>query len=127
MATNSQPRPLRPDAIEAWVAADRRLDLDAMERQLADDVLLVSPLTDAFVFRGPGDVMGVFAAAFDLLTDIEITAVTGEGRDWVVHGTNRLGRRNLEEIQWLTLDDAGRIAHVRLFIRPLPSALALLR
>lgn len=62
----------RPAAIEAWVADDRRLDLDQMRAQLADDVVLVSPLTDRFRFTGPDHVMAVVASAFALLEDIEI-------------------------------------------------------
>lgn len=126
VTTDPQQPPLRPASIEAWVEADRRLDLEVMGRQLADDVELVSPLTDAFVFRGRRDVIEVFAAAFDILTEIEIAGVTGAGDDWVIHGTNRLGRRNLEEIQWLRVGEDGLISHVRLFVRPLPSAAALL-
>lgn len=78
-----------PATIGAWAAADRRLDLAGMERQLAPDVVLVSPLTDRFRFEGREEVMAVFASAFALLDDIEIAAVTGAGEDWVLHGTNR--------------------------------------
>lgn len=115
-----------PPAIAAWVSADRRQDLAQMRAQLAADVVLVSPLTDAFDFRGPAEVMAVFESAFELLADIEIANVTGSGRHWVLHGTNTLQRRNFEEIQWLELDDAGLIAKITLFIRPVPAAVALL-
>lgn len=73
-----------PATIGAWAA-----DLAGMERQLAPDVVLVSPLTDRFRFEGREEVMAVFASAFALLDDIEIAAVTGAGEDWVLHGTNR--------------------------------------
>ncbi len=115
-----------PPAIAAWVAADRRLDLDMMTDQLAEDVELVSPLTDKFRFVGRTEVMAVFASAFDALRDIEIVGVTGAGDDWVIHGRNTLDGANLEEIQWLRLDAEGRIAHLTLFIRPAPAVLAML-
>lgn len=115
----------RPAAIESWVAADRRLDLDQMRAQLADDVVLVSPLTDRFRFTGPDHVMAVVASAFALLEDIEIAGVTGAGQDWVLHGTGTIDGANLEEIQWLHLDDAGLIDRITLFIRPAPAVLAL--
>ena len=115
-----------PPSIDAWVHADRRQDLDQMRAQLAADVVLISPLTDAFDFRGPDEVMAVFESAFELLRDIEIAGVTGTGRDWVLHGTNTLKGRNLEEIQWLSLDEAGKIARITLFIRPAPAAISLL-
>lgn len=114
-----------PEAIRRWVAADRRTDLAAMRNQLASDVSLVSPLTDAFRFRGPTEVTQVFAAAFDLLSDIEIYRVTGSGRDWVVYGKNRIAGANLEEIQWLHLNEADEIAEITLFIRPAAAVLTL--
>lgn len=117
--------PELPAVIAAWVDADRHLELDAMEAQLSPACVLRSPLTDAFVFVGRRDVAQVFGAAFDLLRDIEIVAVTGAGDDWVVHGTNTLGGRNLEEIQWLRLGDDGLIGEVTLFIRPAPAAIGL--
>lgn len=118
--------PNAPASIAAWVSADRHQDLAEMRAQLASDVVLISPLTDAFDFRGPDEVMAVFEAAFDLLRDIEITGLTGADRDWVLHGTNTLKGRNLEEIQWLKLNEAGQIAEITLFIRPAPAAISLL-
>lgn len=115
-----------PPAIGAWVSADRRQDLHQMRGQLAADVVLISPLTDGFTFNGAVEVMAVFEAAFELLRDIEITAVTGSGNDWVLHGTNTLDGRNLEEIQWLHLDADGLIVRITLFIRPAPAAISLL-
>ena len=117
--------PETPPVIAAWVEADRSQELARMEAQLSPACVLRSPLTDAFVFVGRHEVAQVFGAAFDLLRDIEIAAVTGAGDDWVVHGTNTLGGRNLEEIQWLRLGDDGLIAEVTLFIRPVPAAIGL--
>ena len=114
-----------PSLIDAWVTADRHQELDVMRAQLSDSVVLRSPLTGAFTFHGPEDVGHAFGAAFDLLHDIEIHRVTGFGSDWVVHGTNTLDGRNLEEIQWLYLDAEVLIDEVTLFIRPVPAALAL--
>lgn len=119
-------QPERPATIENWVSADRALDLDRMRAQLAPDVRLISPLTDAFDFRGPDEVMAVFESAFELLRDIEIANLTGADRDWVLHGTNTLAGRNFEEIQWLRLDDDGLISTITLFIRPVPAAVGLL-
>lgn len=115
-----------PSAIQSWVSADRRLDLTEMSAQLDPDVLLVSPLTDKFTFRGRDQVIGVFEAAFALLSDIEIHNLTGQDTDWVVYGTNTLRRHNLEEIQWLRVGESGLIDHITLFIRPMPAAVALL-
>lgn len=109
---------MMPPTIQAWVDADRRQELDVMQSLLAPDVELVSPLTDAFTFQGSREVMAVFASAFDLLKEIEIVRVTGADRDWVIHGRQRMRGANMEEIQWLRLNDAGEIDHITLFIRP---------
>lgn len=115
-----------PDTVAAWVAADRVQETARMRTQLAGGVELVSPLTDRFRFSGPGEVMAVLESAFELLENIEITALTGSGRDWVLHGTNTLDGANLEEIHWLHLDAQGRIDRITLFIRPAPAAISLL-
>lgn len=115
-----------PPTIRSWVSADRQLDLNAMREQLSDDVVLISPLTDGFTFEGPREVMAVSASAFGLLRDIEIAEVTGSGNAWVLHGTNTLNGENLEEIQWLDLDEAGLIRKITLFVRPVPAAVCLL-
>lgn len=116
----------RPPAIEAWEAADRRQDLSVMERQLAPDVRLISPLTDTFTFDGPTEVMAVFASAFELLRDLVVYKVTGADQDWVLYGKNTLQGRNLEEIQWLHLNTEGLIDEITLFIRPVTAAVTLL-
>lgn len=70
--------------------------------------------------------MAVLECAFELLEDIEITALTGGPHDWVLHGTNTLDGQNLEEIQWLHLGEDGLIDRITLFIRPAPAAISLL-
>ena len=126
IAADWQNRRNMPATIDAWVKADRHLDLDTMAEQLSPDCVLISPLTDGFRFHGGHDVSQVFGSAFDLLDDVVIHRVTGSGDDWVVYGTNSLGGRNLEEIQWLRLGDDGLIAEVTLFIRPVSAAVTLL-
>ncbi|HHW83323.1 MAG TPA: nuclear transport factor 2 family protein [Actinomycetales bacterium] len=115
-----------PECIRAWVEADRRMDLARMQDQLDPAVVLISPLTHGFDFRGREEVMAVFESAFELLTDVEIFRVTGAGSDWVLYGKNRLGGRNLEEIQWLRVGESGLIEEITLFIRPVPAAVSLL-
>lgn len=97
-----------------------------MRAQLSPTVELISPLTDRFRFVGPDAVMAVLVSAFELLEDIEITTLTGSGRDWVLHGTSTLDGQNLEEIQWLHLGEDGLIDRITLFIRPAPAAISLL-
>lgn len=116
----------RPTVIDTWETADRRQDLAVMRSLLAREVRLISPLTDAFAFEGPDEVMAVFESAFELLDDITIHKVTGADQDWALHGKATLGGHNLEEVRWLHLNDEGRIDEVTLFIRPLAAAAELL-
>ncbi len=124
--TDSTPPTDLPDPIAAWVAADRAMDVDGMRALMSPGVTLVSPLTDAFDFTGPVDVAGVFAAAFDVLDDVDVARVTGAGPDWAVHATNTVNGRPLEEIQWLHLGADGLIDRITLFMRPVASAAELL-
>ncbi|MDO5669199.1 MAG: nuclear transport factor 2 family protein [Corynebacterium sp.] len=117
---------MTPTTISRWIEADRTGDLAGMRACLAADARLISPLTDGFSFQGAEEVMAVFAAAFELLDDITIHRTTGADADWVIYGTNRLGAQNLEEIQWLRLNNEGLIAEITLFIRPMPAAVMLL-
>lgn len=117
---------MTPAAVTAWVEADRALDLAVMRDQLADDVRLISPLTDGFDFRGADEVMAVMAAAFELLENFDIRRVTGADRDFALHGTATLRGANLEELQWLHLSADGLIDEITLFVRPMPAAVALL-
>lgn len=115
-----------PASIVAWVEADRALDLDTMRAQLAPEVVLISPLTDAFDFRGPEEVMAVFASAFAMLQNIEVVRVTGTAVDWVLHGSQTLHGQSMEEVQWLHLNAEGAIDHITLFIRPVPAVVGTL-
>ncbi|MCC2594672.1 hypothetical protein LKO27_14805 [Tessaracoccus sp. OS52] len=115
-----------PAALAAFVAADRRQDTVTMRAQLSPSVRLVSPLTDGFTFDGPDDVIAVYESAFEVLRDMTLPDPVGGGRDWVLHGTNTLAGRNLEEVQLVRLDDDGLIEHITLLVRPVSAAVALL-
>ena len=125
-AAQQTPETGLPPTIEAWAQGYRHGDRALTVQQMADDVVLTSPLTEAFVFRGRHQVGEVCAAALDLIEEPEVAGVTGSGREWAVRTTARLGGRPLEEVQWLTLGDDGRVAEVRLLVRPVPAAVSLL-
>lgn len=116
----------RPPAIDAWAASITRHDAGLAALQLSDDVVLTSPLTDAFHFEGRDHVAKVFEAALELLDGSEVVAITGTDREWVVRTTATLDGRPLDEAQWLTLGPDGRICAVVLYVRPVPAALGLL-
>lgn len=115
-----------PDVIRDWITADRSGELAEMRELLSEQVELISPLTDQFTFAGRREVIGVYEAIFADLTGIEFLNATGADRDWVLHGRNIFQGRNLEEIQWLRLDEDDLIEQITLFLRPAPAAIAVL-
>ena len=106
----------RPTVIDSWEAADRRQDVAVMRSLLANEVRMISPLTDAFSFEGRDEVMAVFESGFELLDDnITVHKITGEGQDWALYGKATLGGHNLEDIQWLHLNHEGQIDEVTMW------------
>ncbi len=78
-----------PVVIQDWMTADRAKDLPRMRDLLAEQVELISPLTDQFTFSGRREVSGgVYEAIFTDLSEIEFVNTTGADRDWVLHGRN---------------------------------------
>lgn len=126
MTVSSGSPAILPPTIESWIAADRALDADRMRDLMAPAIVLASPLTDAFDFTGPDDVAAVFAAAFEVLDDVDVARVTGAGADWAIHATNTVNGRRLEEIRWLHLGDDGLVDRITMFMRPLASTAELL-
>ena len=105
----------RPTVIDSWEAVDRRQDVAVMRSLLADEVRMISPLTDAFSFEGRDEVMAVFESGFELLDDITVHKITGDGQDWALYGKATLGGHNLEDIQWLHLNHEGQIDEVTMW------------
>lgn len=110
------------DLSSAWATALEARNPSALAPLLADDVVLHSPLTDAFVFRGRAPVAAVFAAAFDLIDDIRVHAcLRGDGTA-VVAFAGRVAGLPMEETHLLRVAD-GHVAEVTLMGRPLPALL----
>ncbi len=121
--------PLEPvDVVERWQRAGEALDSAAAAACLADDVVVISPLTAAFRFRGRARAQEMLHAAFDVIDAIEYhTVVTDpDGRTRALFYRGRCGRQEFEEAQLLRLDAEDRIAEVTLFGRPLPGLTAVM-
>lgn len=117
----------RPDQhpVRRWAEALRRRDNAAMAALLADDVVLHSPLTDAFVFEGRRAVAEVFAAGSSLIDAIEVHTVLADADRGVVVFAGRIDGRPMEETQVLRLAD-GRVVDVTLMGRPVPALLSVM-
>jgi hypothetical protein len=109
-----------------WRAAAERNDVAAASRCLADGVVMVSPLTSAFRFRGPAEANDVLAAAFEVLSEIRFHTEVGDDRTRALFYYARCGSEPLEEAQLLRFDPDGQITELTLFVRPLPGVTAMM-
>lgn len=107
--------------ITAWRAAGESGDAEAAAACLAEDVVVVSPLTARFRFRGKAEVAEMLAAAFECIAGIRYHTEVGEGATWALFYHARAGREALEEAQLLRLDAQGLVRELTLFGRPLPA------
>ncbi|WP_106848468.1 nuclear transport factor 2 family protein [Blastococcus sp. Marseille-P5729] len=108
--------------IERFIEADERMDADALGELFTDDVVLISPITDAFRFEGRRSVSAVYASAFSLFPGIDVHTVTGSGDTWALFLRGTIGGRRFEECQLLRLD-GQRIREVTMIGRPVPALL----
>jgi hypothetical protein len=106
----AEPHPFR-------VAAEAK-DIELMTETLREDVVLHSPI----LFRGfegreiVGQVLTHVAATLEGLTYVD--EIAGES-SVCLRFKAKVGDRELEGIDYLTLDDEGRVADLTVFMRPL--------
>lgn len=91
---------------------------------LADDVRLFASLTSR-PFEGKPAVLAVFTMLLEVLQDLTYDAEyeSGEGKVILTHG--RIGDREVDGIQVLTIRSDGLVTEFRDFIRPFSGAVAL--
>lgn len=112
--------------VAAWRAAGEAGDAPAARACLAPDVELISPLTEAFRFRGPAQVGDVLAAAFTVIDGIRFHTEVGDGATRALFYKATARGQLVEEAQLLRLDDGGLIRELTFFGRPLPALTAVL-
>jgi len=117
--------PLGATPTAAYRAAVEAGDVDALVACLAPDVVLSSPITDRFVFRGHAQLRDVMEDVFAVVHDRRNHADVGDDRTRLLQASGRVGRTRIEEALLITLDDAGLIVRIDLFVRPLPGLTAL--
>jgi len=113
--------------LDAWIAAGRAHDAELAASALAADAELVSPLTDGFVFSGPGEIRELLSAVFEAVADYRPVSSMQDGRTAVVVGRAMVRGVALEEFQHLELAEDGRIARITIAMRPLPAITAFAR
>lgn len=112
---------IRQQAMQAWLKAGQHKDLSLLLESLADDVCLVSPLTDAFSFNGKQQIADLMTVVSEHIDGLQLITQVYQD-DWVLVRTKGfIGQQQFEETQYLLFNEAGLIQHITLFLRPLPA------
>lgn len=93
-------------------------DLELLTETLREDVVLHSPI----LFRGfEGREMAilVLSQVIEVFEDFRYTDELAEGDTVVLRFKANVGDRELEGIDFLQLDEAGKVAELTVFMRPL--------
>ena len=114
-------------ALARWRAAGEAGDAAAAATALADDVVLISPLTDRFRFDGRARVQRLLEVALGAIGSITYTDEVVQDRTAALFYEARLGDLPFQEAQLLRCGEDGLIAEITLFLRPLPALTALAR
>jgi hypothetical protein len=114
------------ETVATWQRANQTHDLAAARRCLAPGVELISPLTEAFRFRGPDEVTEVLAAAWEVVTDVRWHTALGDDSARALFFHARARGEVVEEVQLLRFDAAGLVTEMTFFGRPLPGLTAVM-
>lgn len=106
------------DAIQRYVEASERNDIEAMMAACAPDVELVSPISGRMVFRGEDDVRVLLAAVYGSLEGLRWSDRLGDGDRRVIVGEARLLGVRLTDAMVLDLAPDGRIRRIGPHLRP---------
>ncbi|WP_337063275.1 hypothetical protein [Kineococcus sp. G2] len=119
--------PRGEQAIARWITAGEARDAAAAVSALNQDVQLISPITERFVFTGRAQVQNLPEVALEAIEDIVYTDQVLQGRTAVLFYEGKVAGVRLHEAQRLRLDADELISEITLFIRPLPALTALMR
>ena len=109
--------------LDAFLAAMRRKDLDAMLTHMADDVVLKTPL-DVDPFRGKAAVRPVAQALLRVVDTFDFRETLQGPQHVAVFFAVTVGSIVLDAMDYFRLDPAGRIQEMTVLWRPLPSVVA---
>ncbi len=117
-----------PDAespIAEFVRAAQAHDVPGMVARATPDVVLSSPITTSFQFRGQRQVAEVMEDVYAVLPDASYSGDVGDDRARALHGTATIDGMQLSEIVLIELDEKGLVKSMELFMRPMPAVVAL--
>ena len=92
-------------------------DLELMRESLSEDVVLHSPVLFRG-FEGRDTVIAVLTHVSATLEDFSYTDELAEGETVVLRFKATVGDRELEGIDFLELDEDGRVRELTVFMRP---------
>jgi len=92
-------------------------DLELLTEALRDDVVLHSPVLFRG-FEGRDTVLAVLGHVAATLEDLTYTDELAEGSTICLRFKANVGNRELEGIDFLELDEDGRVAELTVFMRP---------
>lgn len=125
--TDTPPTDARRDALEAWIDAGEKGDAEAAGAALADNVVLISPITDRFTFTGRDEVVDLLRDVFDVISGIHYVRVDRTPSSAVLFVKARIGDLAINEAQFVDFDPEGNISTLTLFFRPLTASTRFLR
>ncbi len=114
------------DPISRFRQASEAHDVEAALAELADDVVIHSPLTDRVAFTGLAEARALFEVVYDKLRDLDYHTVIGDGSARAMIGKGVVGGQHIDSTFLITLDDRDKISELTLFVRPLPGVTALM-
>lgn len=110
--------------MKAFRAAVEARDADALVASLAQDVVFHSPVVFA-PYRGRVAVGGLLRCVMRVFTEFRYTDELRSDGQTALAFTARVGGRDLEGIDLITVDAAGLVSHLTVMVRPMSAAIAL--
>ncbi len=111
--------------LQAWHAAVRENDAGLLAPWIADDVRFSSPA----VFRpmqGRDRVVALLADVLASISNYCVTKTWMDGNEILLEFEASAGKLSVQGIDRITLGDAGRMAELRVFVRPFSGLRALM-
>ena len=106
--------------VHPFRAAWQTRDLEAWSSTFAPDIVLHSPMIK-MTFRGPEAATELYGVLFDALEEFRITDEFARQNEYACFWQAKAGGRTIEGSDLIRHDEHGKIADVRVFIRPLAS------
>jgi hypothetical protein len=107
------------ETIRRLRAAVEAGDVDGVVATTAPGVVVRSPITDAFVFRGQAELRELMEDVLATVLDIRYYEEIGDARTRALFYHARVGTQAVDEATLVRLDDQGRITEFTIWYRPL--------